>query len=68
MLHSSTDLVIVLWVGAVAITIQQSIKSPYFRFTAMAGTDPPQQLLQLGTVSYCMITMAVRQIFNNGSY
>lgn len=35
-----TDLVVVFWVGAVAVTIQQGILSPYLSVTAVARTDP----------------------------
>lgn len=62
-----TDLFVVLWVGAVAATAQKSVLAPYLRVTSVAGSDPPEELLQFGLVSYCLLTMAVRQVFNNCS-
>ncbi len=63
-----TNLFIVLWVGAVAVTVQPSVLPPYLRVTSVAGSDPPQELLQFGLESYCLLTTAVRQVFNNCSY
>lgn len=55
-----TDLFVILWVGAVAITVQQRVLPPNLRVAAVAGTDPTQELLQFGLERSCLLTMAVR--------
>lgn len=64
---SLTDLLVVLWVRAAAAPVQLGVQQPYLRVAAMAGSDPAQQLLQVGLEGGCLLPLAVRQVFNHSS-
>lgn len=64
---SDTNLFIVLWVGAVAFTVDQRVKPPHLRVTAVTGGDAPQELLQFGSQSFRLIPAIVRHVFNHRS-
>lgn len=61
----ATDLLIVLRAGAVAVPVQQRILPPYVGVSAVAGSDPTQELLQLSLEASCLLTLPVTQVSHN---